>query len=109
MDRGFDVSHYNAISDANAARAAGWTFAWCKASQGATGVDTSFAPKVGQLRAAGFVVGAYHFLDGTDPAAQGRHFRQVAGDAGCLNLGALIPMADLVDPNRIRVGQTLVY
>jgi LysM repeat protein len=96
MERGLDLSHYNAVTDAHAVRAAGYTFAWCKATQGISSVDSSFAGKVAQLRAAGLVVGAYHFLDGTgNPAAQGRHFRAVAGDAGCFGQGALAPMLDL--------------
>lgn len=97
MDRGLDVSRYNAISNAAAVRAAGYSFAWCKASQGTSSVDATFAGKVAQLTAAGIVVGAYHYLDDSDAAAQGRHFRQVAGDAGCLNTGALIPMLDMED------------
>lgn len=95
MDYGVDVSHYNAIADANAARGNGITFAWCKATEGTTYVDPTFANKVKQLKAAGIVVGAYHFLRAGDVAAQARRFREVAGDAGCLNAGALLPMADM--------------
>lgn len=91
---GVDLSRYNALADANAARADGITFAWCKASEGSGYVDPTFAAKVVQLRAAGIVAGAYHFLDGSDPTAQARFFKQVAGDHGCLNNGALMPMAD---------------
>lgn len=97
MDRGVDLSHYNAVSDANALRAAGYSFAWCKATQGTGTVDASFAGKVSQLRAAGLVVGAYHYLDSSDPAAQARHFAAVAGAAGCLTAGSLVPMLDMED------------
>jgi LysM repeat protein len=90
-----DVSHYNAIADANAVRANGITGVWCKATEGASYVDPTFLSKVNQLRAAGLLVGAYHFSDGSDPAKQAAHFRTVAGDAGCLKLGALPPMNDM--------------
>lgn len=95
MDYGIDVSHFNAIADAHAVRANGITYAWCKATEGTTYVDPTFAAKVKQLRAAGIRVGAYAFLRAGDPVAQARHFRQVAGDAGCLTLGSLMPMADM--------------
>ncbi|WP_103353595.1 LysM peptidoglycan-binding domain-containing protein [Amycolatopsis sp. CA-128772] len=101
MDYGVDVSHYNAVADANAVRNNGITFAWCKATEGTTYVDPTFANKVAQLKAAGIVVGAYHFLRAGDVAAQARRFRQVAGDAGCLNAGALLPMADM-EANDVR-------
>ena len=94
MDYGIDISSYNALVDAHAVRANGITFAWCKATEGTGYVDPTFAAKVAQLRAAGIVAGAYHFLNGSDPGAQARLFRQVAGDHGCLNNGALMPMAD---------------
>lgn len=97
MDYGIDVSHYNAISDANAVRADGITYAWCKASQGLS-EDPTFVNKVNQLRAAGIVVGAYAFLVGSvSVAAQANYFKQVAGDRGCLNKGALLPMMDMED------------
>jgi LysM repeat protein len=95
MDYGIDVSNWNAISDAHRVRAAGISFAWCKASEGERFTDPTFAFKISQLRAVGIVVNGYHFLDGSDPAAQGRRFRQIIGDAGCLTVGSLMPMADM--------------
>jgi LysM repeat protein len=95
MDYGIDVSHYNAIADAYAVRGNNITFAWCKASEGTDYVDPTFANKVRQLKAAGIVVGAYHFLRAGSVSAQAAHFRQVAGDAGCLAVGALMPMLDM--------------
>lgn len=95
MDYGTDVSMWNAIADANAVRANGITYAWVKASEGVGYVDPSFLPKVRQLRAAGIVVGAYHFMRAGSATAQAAFFRQVAGDAGCLDGGALMPMADM--------------
>lgn len=93
MDYGIDISHWNALVDANAVRANGITYAWCKATEGTAYVDPTFVGKVGQLRAAGIKVGAYHFMRGGDPRAQARHFRTVA--ATCLTPGSLVPMLDM--------------
>ena len=97
MDYGVDLSHWNAVNDARAMRASGVTFAICKATDGPSGADATFAPKVAQLRAAGIVVGAYHFARAGDPVAQARHFAAVAGAAGCLTSGALQPALDMED------------
>lgn len=95
MEYGVDLSHWNALVDANAVRANGITYAWCKATDGTSYVDPTFVAKVAQLRAAGIIVGAYHFVHGDDPRGQARHFKHVAGDAGCLAPGALVPMLDM--------------
>lgn len=95
MEFGIDVSHWNAIADANAVRQNGIAFAWCKATEGAAYTDPTFALKVNQLRAAGITVGAYHFMRAGDPAAQARYFGNVARAAGCLAPGALLPMFDM--------------
>lgn len=95
MEYGIDLSHWNALADANAVRANGITYAWCKATDGTSYIDPTFAPKVNQLRAAGIVVGAYHFMHGTDVRGQARYFKTVAGAAGCLDPGALVPMLDM--------------
>lgn len=95
MDYGADFSMWNAILDANAVRGNGITYAWCKATEGIGYVDPTFFNKVKQLREAGIVVGAYHFMRSGSAVAQANHFREVAGDAGCLDGGALAPMADM--------------
>lgn len=95
MDHGTDLSMWNAVNDANAMRANGITYAWVKATEGVGYVDPSFVNKVRQLKAAGLVVGAYHFARAGSATAQAAYFRQVAGDAGCLDGGALMPMCDM--------------
>lgn len=92
---GVDLSMWNAVSDANAMRGNNITYAWVKATEGTGYVDPTFFAKVAQLRAAGIVVGGYHFMRSGSVAAQAMHFRQVAGDAGCLNAGSLMPMNDM--------------
>lgn len=103
MDYGTDLSMWNAVNNADAMRANGITYAWLKATEGVGYVDPTFFNKVRQLKAAGIVVGAYHFMRSGSVAAQVAHFRQVAGDAGCLNAGALMPMADM-EAADVRVG-----
>lgn len=93
MDYGIDLSHWNALVDAHAVRANGITYAWCKATEGTTYIDPTFVGKVAQLRAAGIVVGAYHFMRGMDAKAQARHFKSVA--LRCLAPGSLLPMLDM--------------
>lgn len=95
MDYGTDLSMWNAVNDADAMRANGITYAWLKCSEGVGYVDPTFFNKVRQLKSAGIVVGAYHFMRAGSASAQAQHFRQVAGDAGCLDAGALMPMADM--------------
>lgn len=92
---GTDLSMWNALADAHAVRAAGISYAWVKATEGSDWTDPTFANKVRQLREAGIVTGAYCFLRGGPVQVQVAHFREVAGDAGCLGVGALAPMADM--------------
>lgn len=103
MDYGTDLSMWNAVNDANAMRGNGITYAWCKATEGVGYVDPTFYNKVRQLKAAGIVVGAYHMMRAGSVTAQAAHFRAVAGDAGCLDAGALMPMADMELPD-VRTG-----
>lgn len=95
MEFGTDLSHWNALVDANAVRANGITFAWCKATEGTDYVDPTFVGKVNQLRAAGIIVGAYHMMRAGNIRAQAAHFANVASMAGCLNAGSLLPMYDM--------------
>lgn len=92
---GLDVSHWNAVSDAEACFRQGNRFVWCKATEGTTYTDPTFARYVDMFRRAGFVVGGYHFMRGGDARAQARHFKRVAGNAGVLSKGSLLPMLDM--------------
>lgn len=103
MDYGIDVSNYQHIADASAVRGNGISFAWCKATEGIGYTDPTFTGKVRQLAEAGIVVGAYHFARGGDPVAQAAYFRGVAETAGCLSVGALMPMLDM-ESDEVRAG-----
>ncbi|MEM7353773.1 MAG: GH25 family lysozyme [Acidobacteriota bacterium] len=72
---GIDVSHYQGDVDWEKVKAAGMTFAFAKASQGATNVDSKFSTNWAAMRQAGIVRGAYHFFDAdVDATAQADHF-----------------------------------
>jgi lysozyme len=60
---GIDVSHWNAPYDWSKVASEGVQFAICKASQGESEVDPSFQVNVQRAKAAGLLVGAYHFFD----------------------------------------------
>jgi len=53
-----------------------------KATQGINFVDPAFAPRVANARAAGLLVGAYHFMDATSPCEQMANLLSVVGDTG---------------------------
>jgi lysozyme len=74
-----DISHYDTVSQDFAATAkAGIVAVILKATQGTGFVDPTFLARAEEAKAAGLLVGAYHFLDGSDPAAQMAHFLTVA-------------------------------
>jgi LysM repeat protein len=90
---GTDLSHWNALSDANALKATGIEFAWCKATDGTGAVDATFTAKMAQLAAAGFTTGAYHFAEGSNAQAEAEHFLAVCADY--LTDGHLFYMLDM--------------
>lgn len=78
MTNGADFSHWDPPTDwARVGEAC--DFVICKATQGAGGVDPTFATSRAQMLAHVKVQGAYHFAVPGDPIAQARHFFSVAG------------------------------
>src|SRR5436305_840643 len=86
--KGVDVSNYQGSSiDWPQVAAAGYTFAFAKASEGTTFTDATYASNRTGTRSAGLLLGAYHFARpaGTNDAtiaasaiAQADHFVDVA-------------------------------
>ena len=72
---GIDVSSVQRIDDADAVRAAGFLFAFVKATEGLRGRDPAYQRLTSALRGAGLHIGAYAFarVSQGDPAAQARH------------------------------------
>lgn len=75
---GIDVSHHQgAALDFTAMRREGVEFAFIKATEGATFVDSRFVTNVARARAAGLLVGAYHYVRSNASAtAQAEHVRR---------------------------------
>src|SRR5271157_5437097 len=80
-----DLSHYDVVSQdfvqtATVPDANGNTIlaVILKATQGTGFVDPTFLSRVAEAKAAGLLVGAFHFLDGSNPAEQVAHFLTVA-------------------------------
>jgi GH25 family lysozyme M1 (1,4-beta-N-acetylmuramidase) len=80
-DAVIDISHYQKTADFALARQSGIAAAILKASEGAVAVDPAFAGRAAEAAAAGLLIGAYHFLDGSDPVAQAGHFLATVGAA----------------------------
>jgi LysM repeat protein len=63
-------------------KAAGYDLAIVKATEGVNYVDPSFSANVGDARAAGMLVGAYHFMRATPIEQQAQDFLAVIKDHG---------------------------
>jgi lysozyme len=78
-----DISHDENVSqDFVTTAKAGIAAVILKATQGTGFVDPTFLLRVAEAKAAGLLVGAYHFLDGSSPAEQVAHFLTVAKSEG---------------------------
>ena len=88
-----DLSHWQAPVDFAQAKAAGITAVILKATQGINWVDVTFALRFAAATSAGLLVGAYHFLDDSEPAPQVANFLSVATGCRVLALDA--------EPNQI--------
>ena len=90
--QGIDVSHYQGAVNWAAVRAGGRRYAFCKATEGTTYTDPTFAANWPAMRAAGLLRGAYHFgRPGTSAAAQADYFCDAVRPAP----GDLKPVLDL--------------
>jgi lysozyme len=90
---GIDVSHYEGEVDWHAVAGGGFSFAYAKATEGNTHVDSQFRDNWEAIREAGLLRGAYHFArPGGDPATQAAFF---AATVGAPSWGELPPVLDL--------------
>ncbi|GAB6988854.1 glycoside hydrolase family 25 protein [Paenibacillus pini] len=83
--KGVDVSHWQGIIDWKKVKAAGYSFAFIKASEGPKIVDDRFKANVQGAKAAGVLVGAYHFTRAAKPEdvrAELDHFLQMVDTGG---------------------------
>lgn len=83
--QGIDVSHWQGKINWKQVRADGRTFAFIKATQGTKRVDPQFVTNARGAKAAGLLIGAYHFVDATSSAAareEAQHFVKTLESAG---------------------------
>ncbi len=93
---GIDVSHDEGEIDWAKVKAAGATFAFIKASEGATIVDATFHRNWAAAKAQGIITGAYHFLRANNSVeSQVNNFTSVYKQA---SPGDLPPSIDIEDP-----------
>jgi lysozyme len=97
-DYGIDVSGFNTITNWAAARGVGNAWMWSKATQGSGYTNPQFASQIAGARAAGLLVGAYHFPDpNVSVAANVAHFVAVANASHALDSGCFLPLLDMED------------
>ncbi len=94
--KGVDVSHHNGLIDWQKVKAAGYSFAFLKATEGGDWIDKNFARNRKAARDAGIELGYYHFFrPSTAVELQVRNFVKVVGE---LESDALCPVLDVEDP-----------
>lgn len=90
--QGIDVSHFQDRVDWQAVKAAGMVFAFAKATQGVSYVDTLFDRNWRGMKQTGIIRGAYHFFDFTaDASTQAAHYLNCVTPS----LGDLPPVLDI--------------
>lgn len=90
---GIDVSHHQGEVNWHSVARSNVKFAFCKATEGNTFVDSHFARNWEQIQDVGLYRGAYHFgRPGSDPETQAIHF---ASTVGHLGFGDLPPVLDI--------------
>ncbi|MFZ6743972.1 glycoside hydrolase family 25 protein [Undibacterium sp. JH2W] len=91
--QGIDVSHYQGTVNWTAVKNAGIGYAFAKATDGNTYVDTQFQTNWAGIKAAGLLRGAYHFYESNDdPVTQANNFIKTVGS---LATGDLPPVIDI--------------
>jgi lysozyme len=89
---GLDVSHHDGAVDWQRVYAAGYRFAYVKASEGIDWVDPLYQENMAGLRQAGIPCGAYHFFMVQDSGKeQAHHFLSTI----VLQKGDLLPVVDV--------------
>src|SRR5882672_1419448 len=94
---GIDVSHWQGTINWSSVAGAGITFAWAKATEGASTSDAYFVNNAVNAKAAGVPIGAYHYAHSelNTPAAEAANFWSVAGAYIKGDGKSLMPMLDM--------------
>ncbi|HEX2253801.1 MAG TPA: GH25 family lysozyme [Thermoanaerobaculia bacterium] len=92
---GIDVSHYSGAVDWSQVAAAGYSFAFVKATEGEDAADPRFAGHWAELAGTGLARGAYHFyVAHDDPEVQARFFLATVP----FHQSDLLPVVDVESP-----------
>lgn len=84
---GIDTSHHQAALSVAQAKSQGIAYHFMKATQGLSFDDSAFAAQRASSASGGLIVGAYHFLEAGNGAAQCDHFlKRVNATGGTANL-----------------------
>ncbi|WP_046225565.1 glycoside hydrolase family 25 protein [Paenibacillus dauci] len=108
--QGIDVSHWQGNINWNQVRAAGKQFVFIKASEGTSYRDDRFISNIQGARAAGMLVGAYHFLNAQNAAAarkEAAHFIDCLKKIGGADSLDLPPVMDYED-NPGKLGRSQI-
>jgi lysozyme len=104
---GIDVSHWNRVQSWTSVAAAGYSYAFVKATEGAGGTDFTYSRYRAGANSVGLRVGAYHFARPggrtwatrvADARAEAAHFAAVASPRP----GDLLPVLDLEHTGGLR-------
>lgn len=102
--QGIDISHWQGAIDWVAVKAGGKTFAICKATEGTTYTDPTFATNWPAMKTAGLIRGAYHMgRPAEDAVAQANYFvNAVQPVSGDLQLVLDLEKTDGLTPSQVR-------
>lgn len=97
--QGIDVSHHNGNIDFKLVAADGISFVFIKATQGKSFRSTKFLQFVRDAKAAGLLIGAYHYVDDSAGSveaakAEAQNFYKAIQDAGGIGTFDLPPVMD---------------
>ena len=97
---GIDVSHHQGEVNWHAVAEAGISFAFAKATEGATFVDPQFSRNWAPMKDAGIVRGAYHFFRPAKPAeSQVANFLKAVNELGDGDLPAVLDLEEAPTPH----------
>ena len=94
---GVDVSSYQGSITWSSVKSAGVTFAWAKATEGTSVIDGYFVGNENNGKAAGIIMGAYHFAHpaSNTPGSEASYFWNEAGGYIKADNLTLAPMLDM--------------
>ncbi|HJZ59519.1 MAG TPA: glycoside hydrolase family 25 protein [Gemmataceae bacterium] len=102
--QGIDISHWQGSINWTSVKNSGKRFAFCKATEGTTYTDPTFATNWAAMKSVGLIRGAYHFAHpGSDPITQADRFiNTVHPTSGDLQMMLDLEVTDGKTPSQVR-------